>query len=303
MCGEFTFDVFVDLRRNVRLSTQSWGWWFETTTHPLWRHPNDDGDNWFSIMTISQTHSHEVTAWERFPHSWPFVKGIHQWLYNETEMRSFGVSCQCWWFETSLRSFDFTVISACISWRCFLEKAMPINGVVLDIMNWISPGSDDIPSVDVTTDTEIWKKTIKVPSDMNKFYCLKSAHCLRHRWRHARAAILLTTIWNAFPCMEIIVCLFSNHWNEHTSIDSNNGLTPNRRQAHFLNNDGLVYWGTYAKHGLDDLPHLPCTKWPPNWQTTISNAFLWMKMIEFRFEFHWNVFPGVHLTLSQHWFR
>ena len=29
------------------------------------------------------------------------------------------------------------------------------------------------------------------------------------------------------------------------------------------------------------------TKWPPLWQTTISNAFSWMKMIEFRFDFYW----------------
>ena len=45
------------------------------------------------------------------------------------------------------------------------------------------------------------------------------------------------------------------------------------------------------------------TKWPQFWQTTISNAFSWMKMIKFRFEFHWNLFPWVQLTISQHWFR
>ena len=28
-----------------------------------------------------------------------------------------------------------------------------------------------------------------------------------------------------------------------------------------------------------------------------------MKMIEFRFELHWNLFPGVQLTKCQHWFR
>ena len=47
--GEFTaqspvirsFDVFFDLRRNKRLSTQAWGWWFETLSRPLWRHRND----------------------------------------------------------------------------------------------------------------------------------------------------------------------------------------------------------------------------------------------------------------------
>ena len=42
------FDVFFDLRLNKRLSKQSWGWWFDTLSRPLWRHrnelsPNQDG--------------------------------------------------------------------------------------------------------------------------------------------------------------------------------------------------------------------------------------------------------------------
>ena len=36
-----SFDVFFDLRLNKRLSKQSWGWWFETLSRPLWRHSND----------------------------------------------------------------------------------------------------------------------------------------------------------------------------------------------------------------------------------------------------------------------
>ena len=32
-----SFDVFFDLRLNKRLVKQSWGWWFETLSHPLWR--------------------------------------------------------------------------------------------------------------------------------------------------------------------------------------------------------------------------------------------------------------------------
>ena len=35
-----SFDVFFDLRLNKRLSKQSWGWWFETISHPFWRHCN-----------------------------------------------------------------------------------------------------------------------------------------------------------------------------------------------------------------------------------------------------------------------
>ena len=32
------FDVSFDLRLNNRLSKQSWGWWFEMLSRPLWRH-------------------------------------------------------------------------------------------------------------------------------------------------------------------------------------------------------------------------------------------------------------------------
>ena len=54
LCGEFTglrwipltkasnaeFDVFFELCLNKRLTKQSWGWWFETLSCPLWRHCN-----------------------------------------------------------------------------------------------------------------------------------------------------------------------------------------------------------------------------------------------------------------------
>ena len=35
-----SYGVFCDLRLNKRLSKQSWGWWFETSSRPLWRHRN-----------------------------------------------------------------------------------------------------------------------------------------------------------------------------------------------------------------------------------------------------------------------
>ena len=38
-------------------------------------------------------------------------------------------------------------------------------------------------------------------------------------------------------------------------------------------------------------------------QTTLSNAFSWMEMLEFRLRFHWYLFPGVQLTIFKLWFR
>ena len=37
-----SFDVFFDMRLNIRLSKQWWGWWFEAPSHPLWRHCNEE---------------------------------------------------------------------------------------------------------------------------------------------------------------------------------------------------------------------------------------------------------------------
>ena len=36
-----SFDIFFDVRLIKRLSKHSRGWWFETLSHPLWRHRND----------------------------------------------------------------------------------------------------------------------------------------------------------------------------------------------------------------------------------------------------------------------
>ena len=40
------FDVFFDMRLNNRPSKQSWSWWFETQSRPLWRHCNVPALKW-----------------------------------------------------------------------------------------------------------------------------------------------------------------------------------------------------------------------------------------------------------------
>ena len=37
-----SFDGVFDMRLNKQLSKQSWGWWFETPSRPLWRYCYDD---------------------------------------------------------------------------------------------------------------------------------------------------------------------------------------------------------------------------------------------------------------------
>ena len=51
----------------------------------------------------------------------------------------------------------------------------------------------------------------------------------------------------------------------------------------------LTHWG---RDKIDDI-----------FQTTFSNAFLWMKMYEFRLRFHWRLFLRFQLTIIHHWFR
>ena len=46
-----SFEGFFDLRLNKRLIKQSWGWWFETLSCPLWRHCNEA---WIKWPTISK---------------------------------------------------------------------------------------------------------------------------------------------------------------------------------------------------------------------------------------------------------
>ena len=36
-----SFEVFFDLHLNKQLSKQSWGWWLEMLSRPLWRHRNE----------------------------------------------------------------------------------------------------------------------------------------------------------------------------------------------------------------------------------------------------------------------
>ena len=51
------------------------------------------------------------------------------------------------------------------------------------------------------------------------------------------------------------------------------------------------------------LTHWGRDKMAAIFQTTIWNAFSWMKMYAFRLSFHWSLFPRDQLTIFQHWLR
>ena len=50
------FDVYFDMHPNKRLSKQTWGWWFETPSCPLWRHCNDIIRMYFHIPNNHANH-------------------------------------------------------------------------------------------------------------------------------------------------------------------------------------------------------------------------------------------------------
>ena len=85
-----SFDVYFDLRPNKRLSKQSWGWWFETLSRPLWRPCNSqaithayDQPGWYNYMiSYMQT---------RCPHCRPFARQSTDYPGKGPEMRSFHV--------------------------------------------------------------------------------------------------------------------------------------------------------------------------------------------------------------------
>ena len=69
LCGEFpaqrpvtrSFGVFFDLRLNKRLSKQSWGWWFEALSRPLWRQCNVELAK-LSIVMFELVHSYACAS-------------------------------------------------------------------------------------------------------------------------------------------------------------------------------------------------------------------------------------------------
>ena len=67
-----SFDVFFDLRLNKRLSKQSWGWWFETPSRPLWRYCTCLPRRLVSTCTISAS---RIYRKYKYILVFPYVKG------------------------------------------------------------------------------------------------------------------------------------------------------------------------------------------------------------------------------------
>ena len=78
-----SFDVFFDLRLYIRLSKQSWGWWFETLSRSLWRHCNEK----YHVVMHLHLHNFPILKWHRYLKS-----SSHQ----RPTILPFNYHC-CWW--------------------------------------------------------------------------------------------------------------------------------------------------------------------------------------------------------------
>ena len=71
-----SFDVFFDVRLIKRLSKHSRGWWFETLSHPLWRHRNGVHDiHHWNVLKHTHILHNTVNFVNNFSYSIPV--GIH----------------------------------------------------------------------------------------------------------------------------------------------------------------------------------------------------------------------------------
>ena len=101
-----SFDVFSDLRLNKRFSKQSWGWWSDTSSRPLWRHCNG-----LCYIKLNQT-SPSVWLWN--------ISTAWQLLYKD----NVSIPISEWnitiWFENVETKFRFKLLfkKAII---CFLQ--------------------------------------------------------------------------------------------------------------------------------------------------------------------------------------
>ena len=94
------FDILFDLRLNKRLSKQSWGWWFETLSRPLWLHSNV----MFSYQSIYST-----------------LHQVHHKIYRQLILR------RCWCHQAKLFRWDTSTID--ITPQCWHDS-----GIVVEIL-------------------------------------------------------------------------------------------------------------------------------------------------------------------------
>ena len=87
-------------------------------------------------------------------------------------------------------------------------------------------------------------------------------------------------------CIVSALMLTTSHDATTYGVVRKNMLSQDHLSYHYIS---LTHWGR--------------DKMAANLQTTLSKAFSWMKVFEFRLKFHWGLFLRVQLSIFQLWFR
>ena len=132
-----SFDVFFDLRLNTRLSKQSWCWWFETPSRPLWRHCNISRPGWALRLAADRT--------KQFPLTYRGPNKVVAFMQTAFE-------------NWSLLNWIYDVLTK-ISLKFVPESPIDHTSLLEQLMNWRPIGTTPLPEQPKLTKTcvAIWR--------------------------------------------------------------------------------------------------------------------------------------------------
>ena len=119
-----SFDVFFDLHLNKCLSKQSWGWWFEMPSCPLWRHLNE----------ISNTSVSMMTTWHGSSCITGLLWGESTGMGRLSKQRTY--STELWWF-LCCRPEQIVVKSVADDFRCLFDTTVMNRLMSRSCLQWL----------------------------------------------------------------------------------------------------------------------------------------------------------------------
>ena len=145
-----SFDVFSDLRPNKRLSKQSWVWWFDTPSHPLWR--NCNGQNGYGIKAKVAVIFHKSLIINH-NHKFISIKSSYWWVpprFSDNVSLSFQEMAHCRLTHLSMGKMA-TTFTDDISKHIFLNENIRIS--IQFALKFVPKAPiDNIPVLDLDID-------------------------------------------------------------------------------------------------------------------------------------------------------
>ena len=165
-----SFDVFFDLRLNKWFSKQSWGWWCETHSCPLWRHCNGVQNLFYALPNMVW---YIAPRYNGSQQDMSFLLTnyliLEQWCVL-TPIVFIALQIECW----VIISYDFTQVQYFIHCVCSLCKK-----------------------------SGKYSTKMKTPQhrDIYIFVHLKLTNCVEHDHRafHKCRGVRMIKIWHALP--------------------------------------------------------------------------------------------------------